>query len=179
MSQTRAKSRKNQPEKKRVSRKTVIVIGVVLVVCIVASAAGVVLMRQGPLSPAPVWNAKNSFTTAGAYYCTSVDLAYAGNYQSALEDADLALAQNVSSLTPLIQSNRAGILVELGRYNDAIAAADVAINTPGNLTTLRSIAWYNKANALQALGRSAEADAAYANATALEPDPETSRNTIF
>ena len=103
-------------------------------------------------------------------HCTakSVDLANAGNYQDALSDADAALAENVSSLTPLIQSNRAGILVELGRYNEAIDAADVAINAPGNLTTLRAIAYYNKANALNALGRSAEADAAYANASALD-----------
>jgi len=170
MSQINEKSRKNQPKKKRVSRKTVIAIGVVIVFCIVAAAAGLVLMKQGPLSPAPVRNASNSFTSAGAYYCMSVDLAYAGNYNEALQDADLALAQNASSLIPVIQSNRAGILVELGRYNDAIAAADVAINAPGNLTTLRSIAWYNKANALQALGRSAEADAAYANASALNPN---------
>ncbi|MGA9086810.1 MAG: hypothetical protein ACLQMU_04095 [Methanoregula sp.] len=170
MSQNKTKGRKIGPEKKRVSRKTVIAIGVVIVVCIVAAAAGLVLMKQGPLSPAPVRNTSNSFTSAGAYYCMSVDLAYAGNYNEALQDADLALAQNVSSLIPVIQSNRAGILVELGRYNDAIAAADVAIDAPGNLTTLRSIAWYNKANALKALGQNAEADAAYANASALNPN---------
>ena len=167
---SKTKGRKIRPEKKRVSRKTVIAIGVVIVVCIVAAAAGLVLMKQGPLSPAPVRNTSNSFTSAGAYYCMSVDLAYAGNYNEALQDADLALAQNVSSLIPVIQSNRAGILVELGRYNDAIAAADVAIDAPGNLTTLRSIAWYNKANALKALGQNAEADAAYANASALNPN---------
>jgi len=99
-----------------------------------------------------------------------VDLANAGNYKDALEAADAALAQNVSSLTPLIQSNRAGILTMLGRYDEAIAAADVAINTPGgNLNNLLSIAYYNKANALRALGRSAEADANYAHALALNP----------
>ena len=168
MSQNKTKSRKNQPEKKRISRKTVIAIGVVIVVCI-AAAAVLLLMRQGPLSPAPTCNATNTVATAAACYCMSVDLANAGNYNEALQDADLALAQNVSSLTPIIQSNRAGILVELGRYNDAIDAADVAINTPGNLTTLRAIAYYNKANALQALGRTTDADAAYANASALNP----------
>ncbi|MGA2698150.1 MAG: hypothetical protein ABSE74_00710 [Methanoregula sp.] len=168
MSQTSGKSRKNQPEKKKVSRKTVIAIGIVLVICIVI-VAGVVILRQGPLAPATAANAKDPFTTAGAYYCTSVDLAYAGNYQAALDDANLALEQNVSSLTPLIQSNRAGILVALGHYDDAIAAADVAINTPGNLTTLRSIAWYNKAHALQGLNRTADAAAAFANASALDP----------
>lgn len=168
MSQNKPKSRKNQPEKKRISRKTVAAIGVVIVVCIVA-AAGLLLMRQGTPSPAPSGNATNSFATAGAFYCTSVDLAYAGNYNEALQDADLALAQNVSSLTPIIQSNRAGILVELGRYNDAIDAADVAINTPGNVTTLKTIAWYWKARALQALNRPADAAVAFANASALDP----------
>ena len=69
----------------------------------------------------------------------------------------------------MIQSNRAGILVELGRYNDAIDAADVAINTPGNVTTLKTIAWYWKARALQALNRPADAAVASANATALDP----------
>jgi tetratricopeptide (TPR) repeat protein len=172
MIQTSGKSRKTQPEKKKISRKTVIAIGIVFVICI-AVIAGVVLTKQGPFGTgAPVNTSANtspSFTSAGALYSKSVDLANAGNYNDALTAADEALAQNISSLTPLIQSNRAGILVELGRYNDAIAAADVAINAPGNLTTLRSIAWYNKANALQALGQSAEADAAYANATALDP----------
>jgi|SRR5208283_189751 len=168
MSKNKTKSRKIEPEKKRISRKTVIAIGIVLVVCIIA-AAGVILLKMGPLSPAPSGTATNSFTTAGAYYCTSVDLAYAGNYNEALQDADLALAQNVSSLTPIIQSNRAGILVELGRNDEAIDAADVAIDAQGNLTTLKSIAWYWKARALQALNRTAEAAAAFANASALDP----------
>jgi tetratricopeptide (TPR) repeat protein len=172
MSQTSGKNRKSQPEKKKISRKIVIAIGIVFVICI-AVIVGVVLTTQGPFGAGATVNKSAntapSFTSAGALYTKSVDLANAGNYNDALVAADEALAQNISSLTPLIQSNRAGILVELGRYNDAIAAADVAINTPGNLTTLRSIAWYNKANALQELGRSAEADAAYANATALDP----------
>jgi tetratricopeptide (TPR) repeat protein len=102
-------------------------------------------------------------------YTKSVDLANAGNYQDALTAADEALAMNVSSLVPIIQSNRAGILVELGCYNDAIDAANVAINATGNLTTLRAIAYYNKANALEALGESTAANAAYANASALNP----------
>ena len=98
-----------------------------------------------------------------------MDLANAGNYKDALQAADLALEQNASSLTPLIQANRAGILVMLGRNEEAITAADVAINAGGNLTTTHSIAYFNKGNALRALGKTAEADAAYANATALDP----------
>ena len=157
--------------KRRIPRAYILAIGIVLVICI-AIIAGLVLTKQGPWGPEATVNTSanetSPFTSAGALSSKSVDLANAGNYQDALSDADAALAENVSSLTPLIQSNRAGILVELGRYNEAIDAADVAINAPGNLTTLRAIAYYNKANALNALGRSAEADAAYANASALD-----------
>ncbi|HVP96713.1 hypothetical protein [Methanoregula sp.] len=155
-----------------IPRKYVLVTGVVLAICI-AVIAGLVLTHQGPWAPGTAatttTNATATFQSAGLLYSKSVDLANAGSYQEALADADAALAENVSSLNPLIQSNRAGILVELGRYNDAIDAADAAINAQGNLTTLRAVAYYNKANALHALGRYADADAAYANASALDP----------
>jgi len=105
---------------------------------------------------------------AGALYSQSVDLANAGKYEDALQAADKALALNVTALVPLIQANRAGILVMLGRYDDAITAADVALSQEGNLTTTHSIAWYNKGNALRALGRIPEAQAAYAKAYALD-----------
>ena len=156
----------------RIPKKYIFAIGIILIICI-AVIAGLVVTKQGPWTPAApaiqTENATSSFEAAGALYSKSVDLANAGNYQDALTDADAALADNVTSLVPLIQANRAGILVELGRYDEAIDAADVAINTPGNVTTLRAIAYYNKANALQALGRTTEADAAYANASALNP----------
>jgi tetratricopeptide (TPR) repeat protein len=76
----------------------------------------------------------------------------AGKYQEALKVADEALALNVSSLVPLIQANRAGILVMLGRNQEAIIAADVALASGGNLTTTHSIAYFNKGNALKNLG---------------------------
>lgn len=110
-----------------------------------------------------------SFDVAGALYSKSVDLANAGKYTEALQTADQALALNVNSLTPIIQANRAGILVMLGRNEEAIAAADVSLAAQGNLTTTHAIAWYNKGNALRALGRTTEARAAYAQATALDP----------
>ena len=102
-------------------------------------------------------------------YTKSVDLANAGNYSEALSDADQALTLNATSLIPLIQANRAGILVELGRNNEVITAADAALSYKGNMTTLQSIAWFNKGNALRNLGRLEEARAAYSNATALDP----------
>jgi tetratricopeptide (TPR) repeat protein len=110
----------------------------------------------------------SDLNTAGALYSQSVDLANAGKYQEALQASDRALALNVTALVPLIQANRAGILVMLGRYEEANTAADAALAQEGNLTTTHSIAWYNKGNALRALGRIPEARAAYDQAYALD-----------
>jgi len=113
--------------------------------------------------------------SAGTLYSKSVDLANAGNYHDALEAADQALALNVTSTIPLIQANRAGILTMLGRYEEAIAAADVAIADTGNIPTTKSIAWFNKGNALKSLGRISEARVAYDAAHTLDsslPIPE-------
>lgn len=116
----------------------------------------------GTLSP------EDSFKNAGALYTQSVDLANEGKYQDALDAADKALALNESSMAGLIQSNRAGILVMLHRYDEAIAASDAAISIEGNLTSVHSIAWYNKGNALRALGRIPDAQNAYDHAYALD-----------
>ena len=107
--------------------------------------------------------------SAGALYSKSVDLANEGKYKEALQAADQALALNVSSLMPVIQANRAGILTVTGRYDEALMAADAALASEGNLTTTHSIAWYNKGDALRHLGRVDEANAAFARAQALDP----------
>ena len=57
----------------------------------------------------------------------------------------------------------------MGRYNDALVAADAALASEGNLTTTHSIAWYNKGDALRHLGRADEAKTAFARAQALDP----------
>ncbi|MCX6686397.1 MAG: tetratricopeptide repeat protein [Methanoregula sp.] len=122
------------------------------------------------LSPATAdTSTQDSFNNAGALYSKSVDLANEGKYQEALNAADEALALNMSSLKPLIQANRAGILVMLSRYDEAISAADAAISTTGNLTTTYSIAYYNKGDALRHLGRIDEARVAFAKAQELDP----------
>lgn len=108
------------------------------------------------------------FNEAGSLYSKSVDLANEGKYAEALEAADDALALNVTSLEPLIQSNRAGILVMLGRNREAITAADVALSSNENLTTVFSVAYFNKGNALKNLGQIDEAKAAYAKAQELD-----------
>ncbi len=102
------------------------------------------------------------------WYSESVDLANEGKYEEALKAADDALALNVPQLVPLIQSNRAGILVMLGRDREAITAADVALSSKDNLTTVFSIAYFNKGNALKNLGRTDEAKSAYAKAHELD-----------
>jgi tetratricopeptide (TPR) repeat protein len=118
--------------------------------------------------PCAADDSAESFQAAGKLYSDSVDLANAGKYPEALDAADRALAMNVTSLTGVIQSNRAGILVMQKRYDDAIIAADAAIAVDGNLTAAHSIAWYNKGNALRALGRISEARSAYEKAYALD-----------
>jgi len=148
----------------KISRNALIAIFVVIII-VVAAIGYLALSGQGPFG----MDANAKFESAGALYSKSVDLANDGDYQGALTAADQALALNVTPLIPIIQSNRAGILVALGRYDEAISAADVALTARGNTTTLKSVAYYNKANALRALGRNAEADANYANASALDP----------
>jgi tetratricopeptide (TPR) repeat protein len=147
------------------SRKYLLLFALIAIVAI--AAVFMVLTRPAPMVIASDKNA--TFQSAGALYTKSVDLANAGDYQQALDTANQALALNVSSLTPLIQANRAGILVMLGDNADALSAADVAIAAEGNLTATHSIAWFNKGNALRNLGRIDEARVAYANATALDP----------
>jgi len=120
---------------------------------------------------APVLGDEESgqMNSAGSLYSKSVDLANAGNYKDALVASDQALTLNVTSLMPLIQANRAGILVMLERYEEANTAADAAINAKGNITTTKSIAWFNKGNALKMLGRTSEAVEAYTVAHSLDP----------
>jgi tetratricopeptide (TPR) repeat protein len=124
----------------------------------------------------------DQFNAAGALYSKSVDLANAGNYSGALELSDQALAMNVTSLIPLIQANRAGILVMLGRFNESISAADSALSVEGDLTSVHAISWYNKGNALRSLGRLDEAKTAYDQAYALDKSlvpPDLSQATVI
>ncbi|HVN73216.1 MAG TPA: tetratricopeptide repeat protein [Methanoregula sp.] len=147
---------KPAPGKPKMSRYYLAAGAIVAVIIVVAALYFLVLNPPAP-------------ETAGSLYTKSVDLANAGQYQQALDAADRALAKNDTALTGVIQANRAGILVMLGNYSGAIEAADSAISIPGNLTETHSIAYFNKGNALKALGRIDEARAAYANATAINP----------
>ena len=137
------------------------VVGSLIAILIIALALLVVL-------PSMSSDPSARFKDAGALYSKSVDLANEGKYEEALNAADNALALNVPQLVPVIQSNRAGILVMLGRDREAITAADVALSSNENLTTVFSIAYFNKGNALKNLGQTDEAKAAYAKAHELD-----------
>jgi tetratricopeptide (TPR) repeat protein len=141
----------------------------------------IVLVLAMLVVPGAADNSSESFNSADALYSSSVDLANAGKYQEALDAADKALALNVSSMAGLIQSNRAGILVMLHRDDEAIEAADAALAVEGNLTTVHAIAWYNKGNALRALGKVSAAQEAYKKAYALDDTlipPDTNGDVI-
>jgi tetratricopeptide (TPR) repeat protein len=138
-----------------------IITGAIIAFLIITLALFVIL-------PSMSTDVSAKFNKAGALYSESVDLANEGKYEEALKAADDALALDVPQLVPLIQSNRAGILVMLGRNREAITAADAALSSNENLTTVFSIAYFNKGNALKNLGRIDEAKAAYEKAYELD-----------
>jgi tetratricopeptide (TPR) repeat protein len=138
-------------------------------VCIIALLFVAGAVRAAESSAVSSAESSAELQSAGALYSKSVDLANDGKYTEALQAADQALALNVTSLVPVIQANRAGILTVVGWYDEALTAADAALASDGNLTTTHSIAWYNKGDALRHLGRAAEAKAAFAQAQALDP----------
>jgi tetratricopeptide (TPR) repeat protein len=118
--------------------------------------------------PVMAANTSDQLNSAGALYSKSVDLANAGNYTGALVASDEALALNETAWVPLIQANRAGILVQLGRYDEAIIAADKALAIKANTTNAFAVAYSNKGDALRHLGRIEEAKAAFAKAYELD-----------
>jgi tetratricopeptide (TPR) repeat protein len=129
----------------------------------------IILINFWLFLPVVAADTSDQLNSAGALYSQSVDLANAGNYTGALLASDEALALNETAWVPLIQANRAGILVMLGRFEEANRAADAALAIEGNLTSVHSVAWYNKGNALRGLGRCDEAKTAYAQAARLDP----------
>jgi tetratricopeptide (TPR) repeat protein len=138
-------------------------------VAVAIAAVIVIVLVVLAVMPSTSEDSSARFQQAGALYTKSVDLANEGKYEDALAAADQALALNSPQLTPIIQSNRAGILVMLGKNTDALAAADAALSSHENLTTTYSVAYFNKGNALKNLGRMDEARAAYARAHELDP----------
>jgi tetratricopeptide (TPR) repeat protein len=128
----------------------------------------IILIISGVIVPVMAGNSSDQVNSAGALYSKSVDLANAGNYTGALIVSDEALALNETAWIPLIQANRAGILVQLGKYDEAIIAADMALAVKANTTTAFAVAYSNKGDALRHLGRIEEAKVAFAKAYELD-----------
>lgn len=112
----------------------------------------------------------NQTDNAWYWYNNAVDLANAGQFSEALQANEKALAINQNF--PLAWANQAGILVQVGRYDDAITAADTVIsaNVSGlPMMNTFAAAYYSKGDALTALGRIDEAQVCYQKAHELDP----------
>jgi tetratricopeptide (TPR) repeat protein len=116
------------------------------------------------------------------WYNSAVDLANAGKFTEALQANEKALA--INQTFPLAWANQAGILVQLGRYDDAIRAADTGLlsNVTGQpMVNAFAAAYYSKGDALRALGNLREARINYEKAHELDPTlsiPELSTGTV-
>jgi len=120
----------------------------------------------------PVLAAEEINTTDSAWYWydNAVDLANAGQFSKALQANEKALAINQNF--PLAWANEAGILVQVGRYDDAIRAADtVLLNNVSGLPMKNTFAaaYYSKGDALLALGNVSGAQDSYRKANELDP----------
>lgn len=96
-------------------------------------------------------------------YNRAVELAYRGDYLSALNETDAALRENENFT--LARVTRAGILNALGRYEESIGDSDLALALDPN----QSAAWNNRAYALIHLGRYNEGLEAAERASLLDP----------
>jgi tetratricopeptide (TPR) repeat protein len=118
---------------------------------------------------APALGAEEVNQTTNPYYWynQAVDLAYEGKFSQAMEANDHALA--LEPEMPLALANKAGVLVQLGRYDEAIGVADrVLVLNETEMPNTLAAASYSRGDALRALGRTAEAKDAYDKAYALD-----------
>jgi tetratricopeptide (TPR) repeat protein len=120
--------------------------------------------------PAVTADEANQSDNAWYWYNQAVDLANAGNFSGALAANEKALAINQEF--PLAWANQAGILVQLGRYDDAVHAADNVLNfnsTEQPMVNAYAAAYYSKGDALLGLGNVSGAQDCYARAHELDP----------
>ena len=98
---------------------------------------------------------------ADAWQAKGLTLDYQGKYDEAIKCYDEAIRQNPNEVDAW--TNKGFTLFNQGKYDDSINTFDEAIRLDPN----NADAWHNKGAALNALGRTAEADAAYAKAKEL------------
>jgi tetratricopeptide (TPR) repeat protein len=117
--------------------------------------------------PVTAANETDQANNAWYWYNKAVDLAYEGKFADAYDANEKALSLNASM--PVALANKAGILVQLKRYDEAISVADTLIAANAtDLPNTYAAAYYSKGDALRALGRTAEAKEAYDRAYALD-----------
>jgi tetratricopeptide (TPR) repeat protein len=127
-------------------------------ILIPALFAGFIILGLAGVIPVLADNQK-----AIEYYNNGVELAYQGDFTQALEQIDLALAENQNFTLAL--TTKAGILNSLGQYQEALNASDEAIAQNASLP----YAWVNKATALIHLGQPGAALEASEQAIAIDP----------
>lgn len=107
---------------------------------------------------------------ATIYYNNAQQLISNGEYERALEMLDKVLASNTTLLgmgdgLMYTYKDRSGLLTDLGRYEEAVAAADQGITLYRNNSGL----WNNKGYAYYKMGKYSEAVDAYDNAIRIDP----------
>ena len=142
------------------------VIAIVLIVAIPVSAAG---------NDTPIYMSGQNIDAINAYNNGS-DLASQGKFQDALAETEKALSIQPNFTLALTQ--KTGILNVMGKYQDALNAADAAIaaGTP-DMTAALAGAWINRADALVHLGRYQDAIDSATRALAIDPTMEAAKTT--
>jgi tetratricopeptide (TPR) repeat protein len=139
-----------------------------------------ILMAVSPVIAAEEINQTDN---AWYWYNNAVDLANAGKFPDALQANEKALAINQNF--PLAWANEAGILVQVGRYDEAIKAADTVLqaNVSGfPMKNTFAAAYYSKGDAQTALGNVTGAQDSYRKAHELDPTlpiPEMISGTVI
>jgi tetratricopeptide (TPR) repeat protein len=118
----------------------------------------------------PVWAEPETTDEATYFYNIAQQSIAIGDYPKALEYFDKVLASNTTNLSMgdglmYTYKDRSGVLADLGRYDEAVTAADEGLRQYPNSSGL----WNNKGYAYYKAGRYNEAVDAYTNALRIDP----------